>query len=462
MTESTRSESSDVYRRLRDEVVERGLCTHCGTCAGLSGGNIDMVRGGSGPLPVSQRDDSSTLTELAYQACPGLGINYPQLFRWFFDGLPHNWLIGAYRQIFLGYSLIPRIRRCGSSGGVITQTLLYLLENDLIDGGIVLQHGSPEAWLSTPMIARTAEEIEAAAQSVYVPVPVNTILAEVESFDGRLAYVGLPDQVAAIRQLQRLGHAGAKKIEYVIGPYVGTIMYLDSIRSYLRSKCAKKLEDIAELRYREGEWPGCLQIKLKSGEILRENKFYYNYLIPFYLTKSTLLSVDFTNELTDISVGDAWNPQLEERGGGFSVVLARTELGSRLLKEMKDRGLLALDELSLDAALAMHGHMLDFKKRGAFIRMAWLRRFGRAVPQYGYAPEHISIVRRFVELFISGILLAGHSRLARYLVERIPLKLIGPLFDVLRKAWKRISKPTKRSGLRTMTFRIDPSTQSDR
>ncbi|MEJ2563914.1 MAG: hypothetical protein P8Z42_14700, partial [Anaerolineales bacterium] len=91
-----------------------------------------------------------------------------------------------------------------------------------------------------------------------------------------------------------------------------------------------------------------------------------------------------------------------------------------------------------------------------------LRRFGRAVPQYGYAPEHISIVRKLVEIFISGILLAGHSRLARYLVERIPLKLIGPLFDVLRKAWKRISKPTKRSGLRTMTFRIDPSTQSDR
>ncbi len=421
-----------------------------------------MLRGSQGPLPVSQwNHDSSSLTELAYKACPGLGINYPQLFRWFFDDLPQNWLVGVYRQIFLGHSSVPRIRRAGSSGGVITHTLLYLLENDLIDAAVVLQHGCPEAWLSTPMIARTAKQIEAAAQSVYVPVPVNTILAEIDSFDGRLAYVGLPDQVAAIRELQRLGHVGAKKIEYVLGPYVGTIMYLDSIRSYLRSKSGKELEDIAELRYREGEWPGHLQAKLTSGEILREKKFYYNYLIPFYLTTSTLLSVDFTNELTDISVGDAWNPQLEERGEGFSVVLARTERGSRVLKEMKDTGLLELEELSLDSALAMHGHMLDFKKRGTFIRMDWRRRFGRAVPQYGYAPEDIPIVRRIVELFISGILLIGHSRLARYLVERLPLKVIGPLFDVLRKTWKRISKPTKRSGLRTMRFRIDSPTQSN-
>ncbi len=420
-----------------------------------------MLRGDRGPLPTAQREDAASVNELAYQACPGLGVDYPQLVRWLFDRLPQNWLVGVYRQIFIGHSQNPRIRRAGSSGGVITQVLLYLLENDFIDGAVVLQHGFPQAWLSSPIIAQSAEQIEAAAQSVYVPVPVNTILAEIESFEGRLAYVGLPDQVAAIRRLQQLGHTGASKIDYIIGPYVGTIMYLDSICSYLRSKRGKALEDVAELRYRAGEWPGFLQVQLKDGETLREKKFYYNYLIPFYLTASTLLSVDFTNELTDISVGDAWNPQLEEKGEGFSVALARTERGSRLLKEMREKGLLVLEEISLDAALAMHGHMLDFKKRGTFIRMDWLRRFGRSTPKFGYAPQRIPISRICVEFFISGILFMGHSRLARYLVGRIPLKVIGPLFSVVRKTWKRISKPTKRSGLRTMTFRIDPSSLSD-
>ncbi len=65
--------------------------------------------------------------------------------------------------------------------------------------------------------------------------PVNTILPQMEAFEGRLAYVGLPDQVAALRRLQAAGHPGALKVDYVLGPYVGTIMYFAAIESFLRS-----------------------------------------------------------------------------------------------------------------------------------------------------------------------------------------------------------------------------------
>ena len=83
---------------------------------------------------------------------------------------------------------------------------------------------------------------------MYVPAPVNTVLPRVESFDGRLAYVGLPDQVASLRQLQRLGHQGALKVDYVLGPYVGTVMYIGAIESYLRANGIGGLGEIAELR----------------------------------------------------------------------------------------------------------------------------------------------------------------------------------------------------------------------
>lgn len=412
-----------------------------------------MERGDRGPLPVLKSDDSS-LENLALEACPGLGINYPDLCRWFFDRLPESWLTGVVQKVFLGYSTTPHIRLGGSSGGVISQTLVHLLNRKLIDGAVVLQHGAPAPWLSRSIIAQSMPEIEAAAQSVYVPTPVNTILDQISSYPGRLAYVGLPDQVAAIRRLQQLGHAGAKKVDYIVGPYVGTSMYLGAISSYLRSKGSHTLDDVAELRYREGEWPGFLFIKLKSGEIYREKKFYYNYLIPFYLTTSTLLSVDFMNELTDISVGDAWHPQLEERGEGFSVVVARTERGLKLLHEMKDEGALALEEMEMESALSMHGHMLDFKKRGSFIRLQWREKLGCPVTRYGYAPERISLSRQLVEIVISSILAIGRLRFVRFLAARFPLRILGPLFNTLRKTWKRISKPTKRKGLGAMTFRV--------
>jgi len=441
----------NAYERLKREVIDAGICTHCGTCAGLSGGTLRMEETPAGPLPAAAGADVG-LSPLAYDACPGKGIDYPAAYRALFGRLPDNWLSGPYRQIYVGYACNEAIRRQAASGGVITQTLLYLLREGLVDGAVVLASGRPKPWLAQPIIAQTEGEIRAASQSVYTPAPVNVILPEMEAFTGRLAYVGLPDQVASLRKLQQAGHPGAQKVDYVLGPYVGTAIYLAAIESYLRANGVVDLSEVAELRYREGEWPGYLQIRTRSGRLLRAEKFYYNYLIPFYITQASLQAVDFTNELTDISVGDAWHPRYEARGQGYSVVVARTEKAQALLEKMRAAGLLSLEETPEEEALAMHGHMLDFKKRGAFIRNDWRRRLGRRAPTYGYRPAHIPLSRKLVELFIVSLFAAGRTRLARRAIESVPLSLLGPLFDTLRKTWKRLSKPVKRKGLSGATF----------
>jgi coenzyme F420 hydrogenase subunit beta len=197
-----------------------------------------------------------------------------------------------------------------------------------------------------------------------------------------------------------------------------------------------------------------LQIRTKSGEVLRAAKFYYNYLIPFYITQSSLLAVDFSNELTDISVGDAWHPRFEKQGGGFSIVVARSEKAEHLLRMMQREQILALEEVTLEQALVMHGHMLDFKKRGTYIRLEWRRAVGKRVPEYGYCPVSIPLSRKLVELVILSIFGICRTRLARRLVEWVPLGLIGPMFDVLRRMWKGISKPTKRRGLGDISFHV--------
>jgi coenzyme F420 hydrogenase subunit beta len=445
-----------IFERLQNEVIRPGLCTHCGTCAGLSGGSVTMEETRHGPLPRAVRPGAVDLPGLALEACPGKGIHAPAAASALFGKLPENWLIGCYQKVYLGYSGVPAVRRGGASGGVITQTLLYLLEEERIDGAVVVVQGQPKPWQARVTIATTADEIMAASQSVYVPVPVNTILPELEAFGGRVAYVGLPDQVASLRTLQTAGHPAANQVRYVLGPYVGTAIYFGAIESYLRSNGIRDVGEVTELRYRAGEWPGYLQIKTRSGRVLRAAKFYYNYLIPFYITRSTLFSTDLTNELTDISVGDAWHPRYEARGEGFSVVVARSERGQELLEAMRGRGLVNLEELALDEALAMHGHMLDFKKRGAFIRMGWRAAVGKAVPDCGYRPAAIPLSRKGVELVISGLFLICGTRLARRLVEYVPIKVIGPLFDGLRKTWKSISKPTKRRGLGEVAFEAAP------
>lgn len=453
-------EASSIFAKLDTEVIRAGLCTHCGTCVGLARRQLDIHDTANGPLPVAKPGSRLDVSALAYDACPGRGLNYPQLYQFVFGQLPENWLIGVYQSLFVGYATHPEIRYQGASGGVITQVLLHLLQEGIIDGAVVVRQGQPEPWLAEPVIARTVEEIRAASQSVYVPVPVNTLLEQMEAFDGHLAYVGLPDQVASLRRLQQTGHAGAQKVKVVIGPYVGTIMYFGAIESYLRSQGDHRVEDVARLRYREGEWPGHLQIDLQSGESLSVSKFYYNYLIPFYITRSTLQSVDFTNELTDISVGDAWHPRYEARGEGFSLVVGRTETGMRLLETLQEKQLLHLDPIAEDEAFSMHGHMLDFKKRGTFIRLAWWKMLGKRVPDYGYKPVKLPFSRYAVELVISSLFLVGSTRPARWVVQHIPIAILGPVFNTLRKSWKNLSKPVKRKGLSDINYTTTPTQET--
>ena len=62
-----------------------------------------------------------------------------------------------------------------------------------------------------------------------------------------------------------------------------------------------------------------------KNKILSLKKFYYNYLIPFFISKNCLITPDFTGELSDVSVGDAWSPTLENKGYGYSVAITRSK-----------------------------------------------------------------------------------------------------------------------------------------
>jgi coenzyme F420 hydrogenase subunit beta len=157
--------------------------------------------------------------------------------------------------------------------------------------------------------------------------------------------------------------------------------------------------------------------------------------------------MDFTNEFADLAVGDAWSPVFESQGGGHSIVITRTLAMESIIAEMMERGLLELEEEDPLKASDMHGHMLDFKKRGGWLRNQWRRKTGRMAPDYGYCPAKVALSRIMVEIIVSTLFAIGKTRLARWLVSHIPESIIGPIFNQLRLGWKKVSRPTKRKGL---------------
>jgi coenzyme F420 hydrogenase subunit beta len=67
-------------------------------------------------------------------------------------------------------------------------------------------------------------------------------------------------------------------------------------------------------------------------------------------------------------------------------------------------------------------------------------------------PSPLPPGRIAVELVISSIFLVAGTAPSRWIVSRIPERMIGPVFNRLRLAWKAMSKPTKRKGLGHLTM----------
>ena len=76
---------------------------------------------------------------------------------------------------------------------------MHLLESGRIDAAIVVRQGVPTPERASAVVARTVAEIRAAAQSVYIPVPVFAVLGQLEP-GKRYAMTCLPDQAAVLRR----------------------------------------------------------------------------------------------------------------------------------------------------------------------------------------------------------------------------------------------------------------------
>lgn len=429
-------------------VMRSHLCTRCGSCVGLSGGKIVFEDKTGKYLPKIMSPIDANLADTLWEACPGKQFNFPDFRKEFYPDAAHfHAFIGPYERIGIGYAVDPLVRHEGASGGIISAILIWLLKQKKIDGAVVLGMSKTEPWLTQAFIATTAEEVLQGAQSKYIISSTNDILPEIEAFNGKLAYVGLPAQIQSIRKLQRMKHPSVKNINYIFGPFYGNTLHFSSVHSFLKTHGEKDYHNITRLYFRYGEWPGNMRVELKSGRVIELKKFHANYLIPFHILRNSLYCTDLTNEFTDISGGDAWAPVYEERGKGFSMVISRSKKGDALLREMIEAGWLSFDQITEQEAIKMHSHGYDFKKRGSFIRIKFRKWFRKSVPDYGYEVSGFAFSRYLMEMVISGLFVLLSTGFSRWMIELFPPKFIGGIFEKTRTIWKQSTHKIKRQDL---------------
>jgi coenzyme F420 hydrogenase subunit beta len=424
------------------------LCTRCGSCVGLSEGKIVFTDREGEYRPVILQEPTEADSARLLHACPGGDFNFPGYREHFYaDSKDFHLYLGPVNSISIGYCTDPEIRLRGASGGILSSIIIWLLKTGRIDGAVVTGMSKEQPWLTKSFIATTPEEILSAAQSKYIITSVNEILPEIEAFNGKLAYIGLPPQIQSIRKLQASGDPSVKNIEYILGPFYGNTLHFSSVKSFLRSYRIKDYQNISNLWFRYGEWPGNMRVEMKDGRVVQLPKFHANYLIPFHILTNSLLCTDLSNEFTDISGGDAWAPVYEERGKGYSMVIARNAKGEDILNEMKKEGLIELSPITINDAITMHSHGYDLKKRGTFIRFKFRKFFGLRNPEYGYTIKGFPLSRYIMEFAIDALFIVLGTRPARWLIAQVPPDKVGKVFERTRNIWKKATYSIKRDDL---------------
>lgn len=390
------------FSELMSRVVQRGLCTACGTCAGVCpAGAIGFTFVDGEPLP--QLEGECLGCGFCLAACPGEEVNLPELERFVFGRTRAGEVpdLGVYRRVLAGWAKDESVRMRGAGGGLVTAFLLYALEVGLIEAALVAGFRPDQPWRTQAWLATSREEIVAAAQSKYACVTVNALLRQaLEQGYRKLALVGLPCHIHGLRKIQHAGQPAelAQSVVLAVGLFCASQFYFEGTRHLLVEHLGiTRLEKIKRLSYRGGGWPGHLVVELEGGQrlILDRHQYMYHHLMPAFKRDCCEMCVDWSAELADIAVGDFWDPRA--KAGEFlgaSSCLVRTAKGEEVIEGAAKSGYVELRPIGETLRLAA-GIGYELKKHAAAFRLKQRRRFGWPVPEYHLEVDYEPFAREF-------------------------------------------------------------------
>jgi coenzyme F420 hydrogenase subunit beta len=393
--------------------IDPRTCTRCGVCVSIC------------PIGVLAADEEGVHLRgecprcgLCYTFCPGRQLDLYSLSEEYLGESPDDPLLGTYRGLHVARANSEEIRQRAASGGVVTALLVHLLNENKIKGalGVTMDRGHP--WKCRAAVLRSRNGVLEAAQSKYSLVSLGALLRSARRGSGPLAMVGLPCHVHGLRRLQRLG-SYRDSFPIVIGLFCGFNLQ-PAATKHLVNKAGFDTQDVSQLQYRGGPWPGGLLIRTHDGRQRLVPKESYSYVNLMYAPRRCLVCPDLTNELADLSVGDTW---LREYRGGWSTVICRSPQGEELLKKAVQAGVLSSHEITREQLMDSHGHLFAYKKEGYLVRRKWLR-----VPlDYTVPAPSVGPKRWWQQSLLLALILLLSNPLVRGVVQHLPLSWLERL-----------------------------------
>lgn len=428
-------------------IPENHLCTGCGTCIGLCPANaIILTKSKNQGIYIPKVNDTKcTDCKLCLKICAGYKVNLNRDILSTSKKLGIDKMIGTLHSCHIGYSNDPIIRKESTSGGIITQTLDHAFTNGLIDGAIVVRMKKNDPLTPDPILAKSTEDIRSASKSKYCPVPMNIALKELRHQDGKYAVVGLPCHIHGIRLAENELKWMKDKIVLRIGLFCShTVNFFGTdfiLKQYRIDK--KRIEEIS---YRGKGWPGKFSVRYDNSKeldfpFIRDWYGYWNAFSAFFFTPIRCLSCpDQTNELADISIGDAWLPELRDKTKGQAIIISRSDISDQLLSEMKLNNSITITKIHVEKVKESQEFSLNIKKETLRARLQLLNSIGFQTPAITplLPSSRYSKVGALLPI-ISVLMSLGKT--SRRILYKIPIpiyRLYFGLFKMLNKLTKNI------------------------
>jgi len=306
-------------------------------------------------------------------------VDFIELNKDIFDRIPTDIWFGNASSFYIGYTKDEAIAKNCSSGGLVKTLLCHCLENKLIDGALVLKKGKDSFLQPEAHIVNSREEVIEAAKSTYLPAAVNRALRHVINQSGKYAVVGLPCHIHGLRKAESLSVKLHERTEFCFGLFCSHTCTALGIKTLLR-RLDIPAEEVARISFRKGGWPGNFLVILKDGTT-QEIPFARTWSIFgsfFFTPPACLLCCDLTNELADISFGDAWLPELKASTKGISLIICRSEKAETLLHEAMNESKVELLRISKEDAIRAQRLGLYFKKKNYVARRRIWDRYNSA------------------------------------------------------------------------------------
>ena len=396
-----------------NQIVEPGLCVRCGACEPAC--PVDIIKFDDQAYPYITKDEDCIFTcTRCIKVCPGKTVDYNAYDDEMFGIRPHpESITGVVRRTMVSFSTNDQIRQQGSSGGLVTQLLIFMLDQKIIDGALVMTRESNEQGFHyVPKIARTAEELIHSQRSKYVLVPHLKELKEIEEVDGKYAIVALPCHIHSLKKYLKVSKKLRERVKFIIGLFCN-VAYEPYLLDDVIEFSGYKKDEIANIEFRAGEWPGAVELTLKDGRVIRpfpfeENKDAINSLKLFYTARRCNLCIDFSAEHADISVGDPW---LRGPDGNYlfedsrTTVLTRTVLGDEIIDKAVEHGYIKIQRIPLKTYMVNFENNAWFKRDYVPKNMALRKFFGYPIPEYSRSVKPNRDIVSYLLLIIKEFLL---------------------------------------------------------